>query len=301
LVSRQLLQILVLVPLSSLSARADESGSRVQTASPAARAAPPGARCKTSLDATFGSLGTGVDIVGRLYPGFDRRTFTVKGGLPMPLLDCDLSLRTASPSRVVVLLVFPSDWVAAGKSEGPANNAWHDDRLRFELALVRSENTGAPSIVRNRNALSNATLCDSDEDGPLPLEDYVTLDRTIFRLTEDETALAVRYESSNGTMGSNALLFERDNLALFRAGPAGLSLVFKAPLKETISTVHCDEEDAEAAQECDRPATVTKYAVHVSNHKTNGVFDLVHQSVGKRGRSARTLYQWTGTTFRPAE
>lgn len=95
------------------------------------------------------------------------------------------------------------------------------------------------------------------------------LDRAVFALSENETAVAVRFGLSNACAGHGALLFEYDDLALFRPQGEDLRLVLQVALEETITQVHCDEDE----DDCGGTDT-EKYILRRGKHKTRGLLRL---------------------------
>jgi hypothetical protein len=250
-------------------------------------------RCKALLAADFRPLGKGADIVRRLHPRFEEKSFVVPGEPALPLVDCDLLKRPAPATGVAVLLTFPTEWNARGETEGPTKNSWQDDQFRFELAVVSMDEAGKPAIVRNDDVFPHHSL-EQDDSEPLPLSGEMRLDRTVFRLDENELALGVHFGSRDGCMGVNTILREHENLALFRVSVSGVARVLLLSLKETWTPVHCEEdEDCGTASE-------SKYIVKISKHKTSGLFDMVHKDVSAGHRGQPVVYQWDGSQYQPS-
>jgi len=249
-------------------------------------------RCQTRLAADFGTLGKGADVVRRLYPRFEEQTFVLKGKTTLSLVDCDLAKRPPPATGVAVLLTFPRDWYARGDMEGPAHDTWADDRYRFEVAVISVDDAGKPAILRNEDSFPHPSMLEPDGSSPLPLDTDMQLDRAVFRLDEKEIAVGVLFGSSDPCSGSNTLLYERRSIALFRASPSGLARVFLAPLQETATPVHCEnDEDCGTGSE-------QKYIVRISKQKTSGFFDLIYNARNGRRKDA-VIYQWNGSQYQP--
>ena len=245
--------------------------------------------CKATLAASYGSLGKGTEIVRRLYPAFDPGTFVVRAEQPLTLLDCDFAPRPKPSRGVAVVLKFPSQLLLDNDLQIGALDAIRSEFVRIEIAEVAADADGKVRVARNRDALTlKAVARDRDV---MPVRG-AHLDRTRFALSENETAVAVRFGLDTACAGHGALLFEYDDLALFRAHGEDLRLVLEVTLSLTTTQVHCDE----AEDGCGGSDT-EKHILRRGKHKTGGLFDWVYKNVTHPKADPPATYRWNGSEY----
>jgi hypothetical protein len=247
------------------------------------------AECKAKLAADYGPLGKGSDVVRRLYPRFDPSTFRVEAAPSYPLLGCDFLLRRKPVASLAVVLQFPSDKAVA--SQEGTDDSIFSDSYRYEIAELRGDSLDQASVARNRDALTG-TLLLAENDNALPLRGPVRLDRTIFALSENEAAVAVRFDFDTTADGYGAYLSEYDELALFRPDGQNLVMILMVPLVQATTQVHCNDDD----QSCG-DSEEDKYIVRIAKHKTGGLYDLIIKNVSHPRKERPAILQWNGKTY----
>lgn len=225
----------------------------------------------------------------RLYPAFDPGTFVVRAAQPFALLDCDFAPRSKPIRGVAVVLTFPSQLLLDNDLQIGALDVIRDELVRIEIAEVAAEADDKVRVSRNRNALTLRAIA-RDRD-VMPVRG-ARLDRTVFALSESETAIAVRFGLDNASAGHGALLFEYDDLALFRPLGEDLRLILEVTLSLTTTQVHCDE----AEDGCGGSDT-EKHILRRGKHKTGGLFDWVYKNVTHPQADPPATYRWNGSEY----